>query len=68
MDCKKELKTQKTIQLLESRLHIVEEKANGHIRVKGCDYWCTTEKGWNPKTNQKTLGLRNFIIMIESEE
>ena len=33
MTADKEAKVKKCIDLLSSRLHIVEEKANGHIRV-----------------------------------
>ena len=65
MNENKENKTTKAISILEGRLHLVEEKANGHIRVNGCDFWCTTEKYYNPKTEEKGNGLRNFIAMIE---
>lgn len=58
-------KTQQAIEVLKTRFHLVEEKANGHIRVNNCDFWCTTEKYYNPKTNEKGTGLRNFIAMIE---
>lgn len=58
-------KVNKTIELLERRNHLVEQKANGHIRVSGCDFWCTSEKFYNPKTGEKGIGLRNFIMMIE---
>lgn len=60
-----EIKTARCIEMLESRLHLVEIKANGHIRVNGNDFWCTTEKYYNPKTGEKGSGLRNFIQMIE---
>lgn len=63
-----ELKVKKCIELLESRFHMVEVKANGHIRVCGCDFWCTTEKFYNPQTNEKGVGMRNFIKMIEGVE
>lgn len=65
MEESKELKIKKSIEMLENRLHLVEVKANGHIRVNGCDFWCTTEKFYNPKTGEKGNGLRNFIQMIE---
>jgi len=65
MNDSKETKTQKCISMLENRLHLVEEKVNGHIRVCGCDFWCTTEKFYNPNTGEKGVGLRNFINMIE---
>lgn len=67
MNNSKEHKTKYCIELLQSRLHLVEEKANGHIRVSGCDFWCTTEKFYNPRTGEKGMGLRNFIEMIEGE-
>lgn len=68
MNESKDLKTKQTIELLTSRFHLVEVKANGHIRTCGCDFWCTTEKYYNPKTNEKGVGLRNFIEMIERKK
>ncbi len=67
MDKSKELKVQTAIEMLKSRLHLVEVKENGHLRVAGCDFWATTEKYYNPKTGEKGVGLRKFINMIEGE-
>jgi len=65
MEVAKQTKTDDAIALLKGRLHLVEVKKNGHIRVNGCDFWCTSEKFYNPKTDQRGTGLRNFIKMIE---
>ena len=65
MKMQKEDKVIKAVGMLTSRLHLVEQKANGHIRVNNCDFWCTTEKYYNPATGEKGTGFRNFIEMIE---
>lgn len=54
-------------QMLKDRLHLVEEKANGHLRVNGCDFWATSGKWYDPHTNEKGEGLRSFIQHIEAK-
>ena len=59
--------TDQAVAVLRDRLHLVEVKANGHIRVNGCDFWCTTGKWYNPKNGDKgDGGLRSFILMLEA--
>lgn len=53
--------------MLSDRLHLIEEKASGHLRVNGCDFWATTGKWYDPKKQIKGNGLRSFIQHIEEE-
>ena len=68
MDKSKELKVQTAIDMLKDRMHLVEIKENGHLRVSGCDFWATTEKYYNPKTGEKGNGFRKFLTMIENND
>ena len=55
----------KAITVLEERLHLVEEKANGHLRVNNVDFWATTGKWYDAKTKARGLGLKSFIEYLE---
>lgn len=55
-------------QMLKDRMHLVEEKSNGHLRVCGCDFWATSGKWYDPIKNIKGEGLRSFIQHIEKGE
>ena len=63
---KKEAKTKRAIELLEKRNHLVEQYANGHIKVNGWEFWCTSEKFYHSKTNTRGQGFKNFIEALES--
>lgn len=55
-------------EMLTNRMHIYEEKANGHLRVNGCDFWATSGKWFDPKENKRGQGgLREFIMYIEGK-
>lgn len=55
-------------EVLKERLHLVEEKAHGHLRVNGCDFWATTGSWYDPINKVKGIGLRDFISHIESKQ
>lgn len=66
MNENKQQKADFIIKKLEGLNHYVEVKANGHIRVTGVDFWCTTEKWWDSEFGQKGKGLKSFIEYLDS--
>ena len=60
-------KTESIIKILQDRLHYVDIKANGHIRVNDVDFWCTTEKFYDAKADIKGKGLKSFIEYLENK-
>ena len=67
MNKKKEDKVDRIVKMLWERLHYAEIKENGHIRVSGLDFWCTSEKWFDPIKKVKGVGLRKFIEYLEGE-
>ena len=63
----KEQKAKDIIKILQDRMHYVTIHPNGHIKVAGWDFWCTSEKFYHGKTGIKGQGLRKFIKHIEEE-
>ena len=61
----KVLMIKKAITILEGRYHLVDERANGHLKVNGMDFWATTGKWYDASTGKKGLGLRSFIEHLE---
>ena len=50
--------------ILDQRGIIYDEYANGQLQVDGVNYWCTSQKWYDPKNGDKGVGINSFIKYI----
>lgn len=57
-------KVDKVKDILDKRDIIYNECANGQLQVDGVNYWCTSQKWYDPKSGEKGVGINSFIKYI----
>lgn len=61
MSEKKKLMIKRAKDILDRKEIYYIEMDNGQLQVDGVNYWCTSEKFYNPKTGVKGVGFNAFI-------
>jgi len=57
-------KLDKVKDILDKRDIIYDEYANGQLQVDGVNFWCTSQKWYDPKNGEKGVGMNSFIKYI----
>lgn len=44
------------------------ELNNGQLQVDGINFWATTEKWYDPKDNEKGIGMNSFLNYLKDKK